>query len=138
MTSMLMMRGAGGSVGAFWDIIQVELDKERFEVSDRKLALRLDVSPSTISNWKAGLNSLPSKKNLRAVADFLGKSYEEVLLVALGETGHAEGTRLARRTTIADAVERELTKRHRGGNDDDVLPSPQVDRAPDDVRKEGA
>lgn len=82
-------------VGAFWDIIQGELDRERFDVSDRKLALRLGVSPSTIANWRSGLNELPSIKNLRAVADFAGLAYEEVLLAALADTGHASGTRLA-------------------------------------------
>ena len=83
------------AVGAFWDIIQGELDRERFTVSDRKLALRLKVAPSTIANWRSGLNELPTVKNLRAVADFAGLAYEEVLLAALADTGHAEGTRLA-------------------------------------------
>lgn len=82
-------------MGAFWDIIQGELDRERFTVSDRKLAERLGVSPSTIANWRSGLAELPSIKNLRAVADFAGLSYEEVLLAALSDTGHASGTRLA-------------------------------------------
>lgn len=87
-------------VGAFWDIIQAELDRERFTVSDRKLALRLKVSPSTIGNWRTGLTALPEVKNLRAVADFAGRSYEEVLLAALSDTGHADGTRLAGRTPL--------------------------------------
>lgn len=82
-------------MGAFWDIIQGEVDRERFTVSDRKLALRLKVSPSTIGNWRSGLNELPTVKNLRAVADFAGLAYEDVLLAALADTGHAEGTRLA-------------------------------------------
>lgn len=84
-------------MGAFWDIIQGELNRERFTVSDRKLADRLGVSPSTIANWRSGLTDLPSIKNLRAVADFAGRSYEDVLMAALADTGHAEGTRLAER-----------------------------------------
>lgn len=84
-------------MGAFWDIIQTELDRERFDVSDRKLAQRLGVSPSTIANWRSGVHSLPEIKNLRAVADFAGRSYEDVLLAALADTGHADGTRLAER-----------------------------------------
>lgn len=98
-------------MGAFWNIIQTELERERFDVSDRKLAMRLNVSPSTIANWRAGLKQLPSATNIRAVADFAGRAYEDVLLAALSETGHARGTRLARRTTIGDAVDRELLGR---------------------------
>jgi|SRR5690625_4846404 len=82
-------------MGSFWNIIQTELDRERFTVSDRKLAERLGVSPTTIGNWREGIKNLPSRRNLRAVADFTGTAYEEVLLAALSETGHAEGTRLA-------------------------------------------
>lgn len=84
-------------MGAFWDLIQVELDKERFEVSDRRLARELDVSPTTIANWRAGLKALPKESNLRSVAAFVNASYEDVLIVALSETGHARGTRLAAR-----------------------------------------
>lgn len=92
------------AVGAFWDIIQTELDRERFHVSDRQLALRLDVSPSTVANWRTGLRELPEVKNLRAVAEFAGRSYEEVLLAALSDTGHADGTRLASGLVIGSSA----------------------------------
>lgn len=82
-------------MGAFWDIIQTELDRERFDVSDRKLARKLGVSPTTIANWRAGIRELPEVENLKAVADFSGRSYEDVLIAALADTGHAEGTRFA-------------------------------------------
>lgn len=89
-------------MGAFWDVIQRELDRERFDVSDRKLAARLGVSPSTIGNWRNGLAQLPAEKNLRAVADFAGRSYEDVLIIALSETGHARGTNIAARFARRD------------------------------------
>lgn len=89
-------------MGAFWDVIQRELDRERFHVSDRKLAARLGVSPSTIGNWRDGLRQLPAEKNLRAVADFAGRSYEDVLIIALSETGHARGTNIAARFARRD------------------------------------
>lgn len=89
-------------MGAFWEIIQTELDRERFDVSDRQLARKLDVAPTTISNWRRGFKELPSPRNLRAVADFAGVSYERVLLAALSDTGHARGTRLEGRPTIGD------------------------------------
>lgn len=115
-------------MGALWDLIQTELDRERFTVTDRKLALRLGVSPSTIGNWREGINRLPDKKNLRAIADFVGRSYEDVLLVALSETGHAQGTRLADRrgsSTMDEAVAQELTRR-----------GPEVPAAPPSIPQE--
>lgn len=89
-------------MGAFWNIIQAELDRERFKVSDRAVALKLGVSPTTIANWKDGLSRLPEERNLRAVADFTGLSYEEVVLTALSETKQAQGTRLAARNRPKD------------------------------------
>lgn len=104
--SSQVQRKAKVVVGAFWDIIQTELDRERFDVSDRKLALRLGVSPSTIANWRNGFTDLPDIKNLRAVAEFAGRSYEEVLLAALSDTGHADGTRLASGLVIGGAAKK--------------------------------
>jgi transcriptional regulator with XRE-family HTH domain len=92
-------------MGAFWDIIQTELDRERFDVSDRKLASKLKVSPTTIANWRSGLNDLPEVRSLAAVAEFSGRSYEDVLLAALADTGYATGTRFeARRGTLANGT----------------------------------
>lgn len=110
-------------MGAFWDLIQAELDKERFEVSDRRLARELDVSATTIANWRAGLKALPKESNLRAVAAFVNASYEDVLIIALSETGHARGTRLASRAgrRWADQLERDVL-----GADDDLMP-PSID-----------
>jgi len=84
-------------MGLFWDIIQAELDRERFPVSNRDLAKELGVSPTTIGNWRSGIKQLPEPDNIRAVARFTGRTYEDVLLAALSDTGHAEGTRLAAR-----------------------------------------
>ena len=100
-------------MGAFWDIIQTELDRERFDVSDRKLARRLRVSPTTIANWRTGLRELPEVENLKAVADFSGRAYEDVLIAALADTGHAEGTRFASR--------RDIFRRNLGGPEREKL-----------------
>lgn len=83
-------------MGAFWDAIQAELDRERFAPSDRRLAASLGVAPSTIKNWRNGLTELPKRAHLEAVASFLGQTYEATLLLALGETEHGRGTRLER------------------------------------------
>lgn len=83
-------------MGAFWDTIKAELDRTGFDISDRKLALKLGTSPSTIGNWRRGLKELPSRKNMESVATFVNQTYEEILLLALSETGYGQGTRLDR------------------------------------------
>lgn len=96
-------------MGAFWDLIQAEIDSRRdprFKPpSQRDIARELDVSPGTIGNWRNGLNQLPSEKNLRSVADFVGRAYIEVLVIALSETGHARGTNLAARFGLKDVAD---------------------------------
>lgn len=84
-------------MGAFWDLVQDELDRERFPPSDRKLALRLGVSPSTPKNWRDGLKQLPTEKSIQAVADFTGRSYETVLSIAQSEEREARETARAAR-----------------------------------------
>lgn len=132
MLSILTVGRTEAAVGAFWNVIQIELDQERFHVPDRELARKLNVSPSTIRNWRDGLKRLPSVTNIRAVAEFSGRSYEDVLMIALSETGHARGTRLARRTTVADLVERDLSPRRslkdQGGGPEQVDTPEEVDQ----------
>lgn len=82
-------------MGAFWDLIDEHLSKMEFPPSKRRLAERLDVAPQTITNWKAGLNAIPKRKNLEAVADFTGRSYGDVLRAALAETGYGQGAGLS-------------------------------------------
>lgn len=88
-------------MGAFWDLIQEEVDRNRdprFKPpSERDLAKLFEVSPTTIGNWRNGLRRLPDEKNIRKVADFVGRVYEDVLLIALAESGYATGTQLAAR-----------------------------------------
>ena len=88
-------------MGAFWDVIQDEVDRTqdpRFKPpSDRDLAKVFEVAPTTIGNWRNGLNRLPDEKNIRKVADFAGLPYEDVLMIALAESGYARGTQLAAR-----------------------------------------
>jgi transcriptional regulator with XRE-family HTH domain len=95
------------AVGAFWELIDEHLGKMDFPPSKRRLALRLDVSPQTITNWQHGLTELPKRNNLEAVASFIGKTYGEVLEAALSDTGYARGSdigtrRRSKRTPPAD------------------------------------
>ena len=95
-------------MGAFWELIDEHLGKMEFPPSKRRLALRLDVSPQTITNWQHGLTELPKRHNLEAVASFIGRTYGEVLEAALSDTGYSRGSeivarrRRAKRTPPAD------------------------------------
>ena len=82
------------TVRAFWNLIQSHLDTLEFAPSGRQLADRLGVAPQTLTNWKAGLTELPKRKNLEAVAAFIGKPYGYVLLTALNDTGYGHGAKL--------------------------------------------
>lgn len=82
-------------MGAFWDLIDEHLQRMDFPPAKRRLALHLGVAPQTLSNWQSGLINLPERKNLEAVATFVGKTYGEVLLAALSDTGYARGAGLA-------------------------------------------
>lgn len=69
-----------------WRVIQAWLDKLDFPPSQSKLALRLGVTRSAVSEWKIG-RSRPTPQNLRALADLmepqLGPAAYETLLQAL-------------------------------------------------------
>ena len=78
-------------MGAFWELIQDHLDKMEFPPSKRRLAERLDVVPQTITNWQQGLTELPKRRNIEAVASFVGKSYGSVLAAALADAGYGRG-----------------------------------------------
>lgn len=87
------------AVGALWDMIEQHLSRQEFPPSKRRLALRLDVSPTTLKNWQDGFVELPKRENLEAVADLIGKPYEAVLEAALSDTGYAKRSRPIARGT---------------------------------------
>lgn len=97
MASMSLLMVGSYPVGAFWDLIDEHLGRMEFPPSKRRLAERLNVAPQTITNWQAGLNELPKRENLEAVASFVGRSYGEVLNAALSDTGYARGSGLSAR-----------------------------------------
>lgn len=91
-------------MGKLWDILQHHIDSQQYGVSERTVAGRLGVSPTTLGNWR-DLKRLPSRENLQAIADLAGVRYSVVLEAALYDTGYHEGatvTPLRRRpvTTI--------------------------------------
>jgi transcriptional regulator with XRE-family HTH domain len=75
--------------GRLWAIVQKWIDSMPYPPSQRKLAARLDVSPSLISDWKYR-SGMPSPKHLRALAAEIGVPYERVLDAALIDRGYRE------------------------------------------------
>lgn len=57
----------------------VKKHRERLGISQREMALLLDVSPLTISNWETDKSS-PSGKNRLAFAELRGMGVREVML----------------------------------------------------------
>lgn len=81
--------------GRLWAILQAHIDAQAYPPSRRQLALRLGVAPQTLNNWYNGLNAMPSREHLRAVADLTGEPWRVVLLAALVDAGYEPDTVLA-------------------------------------------
>lgn len=64
--------------GYVWALVQEWLDAMPYPPSQRRLASRLQVSPSTITDWKFG-ESFPDADRIEALANELGLPYERVL-----------------------------------------------------------
>lgn len=77
-------------MGQLWDILQRHIDTAPYPPSERQVAMRLGVSPTTLANWRDP-KKLPSRENLQAIADLVGVRYSTVLDAALHDTGYHEG-----------------------------------------------
>jgi transcriptional regulator with XRE-family HTH domain len=76
-------------VGHLWDILQRHIDDQLYPPSYRQLATRLGVQPQTLINWKHP-SALPSRANLKAIAELTRTPETEVLRAALIDTGYLE------------------------------------------------
>jgi transcriptional regulator with XRE-family HTH domain len=76
-------------VGLLWDIVQHHIDSAPYPPSIRQIARKIGVSPTTVSDWRR-LRALPSKENLRALAELTGTPYEQILDAALRDTGYLQ------------------------------------------------
>jgi transcriptional regulator with XRE-family HTH domain len=76
-------------MGQLWDILQRHIDAAPYPPSERQVAMRLGVSPTTLANWRDP-KKLPSRENLQAIADLAGVRYSVVLDAALHDTGYHE------------------------------------------------
>lgn len=95
-------------MGLLWDLIQKHIDSAPYPPSERAVATKLGVSPTTLGNWR-DLKRLPSRENLQAIADLVGVRYSVVLDAALRDTGYHEASRpTAIRHRSATTIEAEL------------------------------
>jgi transcriptional regulator with XRE-family HTH domain len=73
--------------GHLWTVVQEWLDSLTYPPSQRKLAARLGVSPTTVSDWKYG-EGWPSPGHLTRLAEEIGVPYERVLDAVLKDRGY--------------------------------------------------
>jgi transcriptional regulator with XRE-family HTH domain len=77
-------------MGRLWEILQRHIDSAPYPPSERQVALKLGVSPTTLANWREP-KKLPTRENLEAIAELAGVRYATVLEAALYDTGYHEG-----------------------------------------------
>lgn len=94
-------------MGRLWDIVQKHIDSAPYPPSERQVAAKLGVSPTTLANWREP-KKLPSRENLEAIAELAGVRYSVVLDAALYDTGYHEGTVVTLRRRPVTTVEAEL------------------------------
>lgn len=75
--------------GALWEVIQSWMDSIPYPPSQRKLAARIEISPSAMSDWKYG-RGFPHPDDLRRLAAEIGVPYERVLDAVLVDRGYRE------------------------------------------------
>lgn len=80
-------------MGKLWELLQHHIDSSPYPPSERQVAAKLGVSPTTLGNWRAPRN-LPTRENLQAIADLIGVRYSVVLDAALYDTGYHEAARV--------------------------------------------
>jgi transcriptional regulator with XRE-family HTH domain len=84
--------------GTLWALVQEWMDSIPYPPSQRKLAARLGVSPSAVSDWKYG-EGFPDPDSLHRLAAEIGVPYERVLDAVLKDRGYREDKREERRGT---------------------------------------
>jgi transcriptional regulator with XRE-family HTH domain len=95
------------TMGKIWELLQRHIDNAPYPPSERAVAHKLGVSPTTLGNWKDP-KKLPSRENLQAIADLVGVRYSVVLDAALYDTGYHEGAAVVHLRRPATTVQAEL------------------------------
>lgn len=74
-------------MGRLYDIIEAHRDAQApYRPSVRQVAIQLDVSPTTVANWR-NIKRVPEREHLEAVARVTGTPLREVLQAALFDAG---------------------------------------------------
>lgn len=76
------------SHGHLWGLVQAYIDRQPYPPSVRQIAGRIEVAPTTLTNWGSSLTKMPSRRTLVAFADLAGLPYERVLDAALRDAGY--------------------------------------------------
>ena len=74
-------------MGRLYDVIQRHIDSQGYRVSERQIAEKLDVSPSTLANWRHPAK-LIEKEHIVAISRLTGESYQRVLDALLEDIGY--------------------------------------------------
>lgn len=71
-------------MGHLYDIIEKHMDSQGYPVSQRQVAQRLGVAPTTLKNWQTP-RELIEKEHLVAIARLTGVPYQRVLDALLAD-----------------------------------------------------
>ncbi|MFL6024585.1 MAG: hypothetical protein ACJ72O_14700 [Marmoricola sp.] len=74
-------------MGRLYDLIQAHIDAQPYPTSVRQIAVALEVSPTTVANWR-NIKELPRKEHLEAVARVTGVPYADVFYAAAVDSGY--------------------------------------------------
>lgn len=74
-------------MGRLYGLIQDHIDAQPYGVSERQIALKLEVSPTTLKNWRTPTR-LIEKKHLLAISQLTGVPYQRVLDALLEDIGY--------------------------------------------------
>lgn len=74
-------------MGQLYELIQAHIDAQPYGVSERQIAQRLKVSPTTLKNWRTPVR-LIDKDHLVAISRLTGVPYQRVLDALLEDIGY--------------------------------------------------
>lgn len=74
-------------MGSFYDLVQSHIDEQPYPPSEREIARRLRVTPSTLANWRTP-KRLIAKQHIVDVAKLAGVRYETALDALLDDIGY--------------------------------------------------
>lgn len=76
-------------MGRLFDLIQAHIDAQQYKPSERDVARKLGVSPTTLANWRDP-KKLIDKEHLLAIANLTGTPYMRVLDALLEDIGYSD------------------------------------------------